>query len=218
MGCAPPSARGVGQGDAYGVNEYGTIWDREGVMADPRAENCRALKVSASGLVEGVELVYHPVPSAMYELVRVELLDEQTARGETVAACTVLDRGGLETGEKVWLAWAWPELKDGKLLPGNVEGKHMIGSGYDPTQGPGPLALYVGDAAGNPISDIIGGLGLPWKRHVSYKAVWRERVEPSNGPGGDEGSEGSGSDAGAVLAALGRIAGVLERLAAHLGA
>jgi hypothetical protein len=37
------------------------------------------------------------------------------------------------------------------------------------------LALYVGDANGNPISDIIGGLGLPDNRHVCFMLTWKER-------------------------------------------
>lgn len=186
-------------------------------MADPRAENCRALKVSTSGLIEGVELVYRPLPSSKYELRRVELIDEQGAQGETVAACVVLDRDGIETGEKVWMAWAWPELDGGRLLPGNVEGRHMITNGYDPTKGVGPLALYVGDAQGEPIGDVIGGLGLPWNRHVSFRAVWVERGA-TGAPESDAGEGEVGAGAGAAVAALERVAGALERLAEHLGA
>jgi hypothetical protein len=145
-------------------------------MADPRAENCKAVTFDASGKVTGVELVFQPLPSTRYELKRVELIDEAATSGTTVANCVVLDKDGIETGERVWLAWPWPGMGDGKSLPGNPNGQHMMsGLPYNPPD-IGPGGLYVGDAAGEPISDIIGGLGLPWNRHVSFRLAWKERM------------------------------------------
>ncbi len=181
-------------------------------MADPRADNCRAFRVDAGGKVTGVELVYVPNPSTPYELVRAELIDEAAAGGNTVASCTVLDKDGIQTGEKVWLAWVFPGMGDGKLLPGNPDGRHMITNGYNARESHGPLGLYVGDAAGNVISDVIGGLGLPDNRHVCYRFTWKAR--DGAGPGTDP-EPGGGSE---LLEMVWRAVVALERLVVRFGA
>jgi hypothetical protein len=154
-------------------------------MSDPRTENARAFHVAADGKVDGVELAYLPVPSAKYALVRAEFIPEAAAAGATVATCAVFDKDNVQTGENVYLAWPWqkwPAL-EGWGLPGNPNGQHMITNGYKPPA-LGPLEIFVG-TAGNPpvpISDIIGGIGLPINRHVCYRFTWKERV----GGGGTE--------------------------------
>jgi hypothetical protein len=179
-------------------------------MDDPRAQNCRAFRVDAAGKVIGVELEYVPVPSARYELIQVVLIDETEAAGQTVANFTVLDKNGVQAYERVWLAWPWPTMTD-RSLPGNPNSQHMITNGYNPPDR-GPLAMYVGDTGGNTISDMVGGLGLPFNRHVCYYMTWRERgsVEPDPEPEPEP-----NGDYGAVLE---RIASALERLTTHLGA
>lgn len=154
-------------------------------MSDPRAENCKAYK-EVGGLVMGVELVYVPVPTSKYQLVKAELIDEPTngVGGPTVANCVVLDKDNIQTGERVWMAWEWPGMKDGHLLPGNPNGQHMITNGYTPPV-LGPLGLYVGDAQHNPISDLIGGVGLPKKHHVSFRFTWKERGSTPEPPDPD---------------------------------
>ncbi len=155
-------------------------------MADPRADNCRGFAVDGAGLVSGVLLEVKPVPSSKYELVRAELVKEADATGNVVATCVVLDVNGIATAETVYLAWPWPTMADGKAPPGNPNGQHMMsGLPYDPPD-MGPGALYVGDAAGKPISDVVGGLGLPYRRHVCYRLTWKERgaqqpTEPTPG-------------------------------------
>lgn len=184
------------------------------VPSDPRAENCRGFRVDGAGKVIGVELAYVPNPSTRYELARVELLDEYAAGGGTVAKCQVL-ADGVVTGERVYLAWPFPSLEQ-RLLPGNPNGEHMITNGYDAAQGQrGPLALYVGDAAGGVISDVIGGLGLPNNRHVSYLATFRPRAGAPSGPGADEAALALQAR---IAAGVERAAGAMERLAAHFGA
>ena len=143
-------------------------------MADPRADNCKAFHLDGSGKVDGVELAYREIPSAMYELYNVRLITEAAAGGATVASFAVYDAHGFAVSENVYLAWAWPDLKDGKLLPGNQNNQHMIVNTYDPPA-LGPLAMFVGDDQGHIISDVIGGLGLPNHRHVSYQMAWRLR-------------------------------------------
>ena len=203
------------------------------MMSDPRAENCRGLRTNQSGQITGVELQVRTNPDAPYELMRVELIDEAAAQGNTVASCTVVDVRGLPVAERVYLAWPWPDLTE-KALPGNPHNQHMIRNGYTPPAA-GPLALYVGDADGAPISDMVGGLGLPWNRHVSYRVTWMARdldggiPDDPDDDDDDGGNTGGFDDALAILAdmavtsndtalAVRRIADALERLCAHLGA
>lgn len=192
------------------------------IADDPRAENCRCVATDQAGRVVGVELAVDVRPGTRYELARVDLIDEVAAMGNTVATCTVLDRNGLELSERVYLAWPWPSIEN-RALPGNQNGQHPITNGYRPPE-LGPLALYVGDAAGQVLSDVVGGLGLPWNRHVSFRATWRERVaDAPDGPAEPDVPEDPEYDEflglmGAGLVALERCAGALERLATHLGA
>ena len=189
-------------------------------MSDPRADNCRAFATDAGGKVTGVALQVDVRPATRYALVRVELIDEVAAQGNTVATCVVLDRGGLMIGQPVSLAWPWPGLTD-YALPGNPNNQHMITNGYAPPA-VGPLALGIREQ-GVIISDVVGGLGLPFNRHVSYRATWRERDPDAPEPGGDDGDDGAFDDPLCELLAQGlaaqlRIADALERLAGHLGA
>lgn len=175
---------------------------------DPRAANCRGALLDNGGKVIGVELVYVPIPTARYALLRVELIDEIAAQGNTVATCVVLDSNGVQTGETVFLAWPFPNLAN-TARPGNPDGKHMITNGYTPPA-LGPLALFVGDQFGKPVSDVIGGLGLPLNHHVCFRATWQERsavVEPEPDPEPEPNAD-----------SFERMAVALERLVAHLGA
>lgn len=141
---------------------------------DPRTDNAKAFHTNSAGLVDGVELVYQERPWTTYQIVQARLVDEQSAAGNVVAKFVVVDCNGVPLSENVYLAWAWPELLDGKSLPGNQNNEHMIYTPYNPPD-IGPLALYVGDAKGNINSDVIGGLGLPFKRHVSYYVAFKKR-------------------------------------------
>jgi hypothetical protein len=141
---------------------------------DPRSENARAYHMNAAGMVDGVELVYQERPDTKYQLVQARLVDEASAGGNTVAKFVVIDCYGTPTSENVYLAWPWPGMDGGKLLPGNQNSEHMIMNYYVPPN-IGPLAIYVGDSQGRIISDVVGGLGLPAKRHVSFYLAFRQR-------------------------------------------
>jgi hypothetical protein len=143
-------------------------------QTDPRSENARAFHVNGAGQVDGVELCYQELPGSKYQLVQARLIDEASAGGNTIARFAVVDRYGTPVSENVYLAWPWPALGDGRLLPGNQNSEHMVANSYSPPER-GPLAIYVGDSQAHAISDLIGCLGLPFKRHVSYYLAFRER-------------------------------------------
>lgn len=179
-------------------------------MTDPRAENCRRFELDHYGQVIGVALTHEARPETPYRLARAELVDEATAQGNTVATCRVLDAQGIQLAAPVRLAWPYPQLTY-SALPGNQANQHVITNAYTPPS-IGPLALYVSDSDGAPISDIIGGLGLPLGHHVSYALTWvarAEAVEP------EQPSEPAACD---HCPALLRIAEALEKMARHFGA
>jgi len=178
---------------------------------DPRAPNCRAFHTREDGKVDGVELAVQVNTLTPFRLLRVALIDEANAMGNTVATCQVVDAQGLPLGDQVSMAWPWPEPTE-FALPGNPNGQHPITNGYNPPE-MGPLALCLRDAQGNIASDVVGGLGLPWNRHVCYLATWQQRAavpEPVPEPEPEAGDD--------LTAAVTRIAAALERLADHLGA
>lgn len=143
-------------------------------MSDPRAENCKQFGLSSDGKVIGVELGITKIPNAKYEIYRVSLIDENAANGQTVASCQVLDKNHVVTGEQVRLTWAGkePPFSDSGLS-GSGNNVHVIVNGYNPPS-IGPLALHTG-AFNNPTSDIVYGLGLPYKHHVSYNVTFIEK-------------------------------------------
>jgi hypothetical protein len=165
-------------------------------MSDIRAENCRAF-VERDGLIMGVELIHRINPTALFRLLRVDLLDERAngVGGPTIANVAMVDAAGLAVmTARVALCYPWtPEFAglrfENALPPGNpaYPYQHIITNGYWPPA-LGPLAIAVLDADGNIISDVIGGLGLPKNHHVSFAMTFREvgapDVEPGE-PGGD---------------------------------
>jgi hypothetical protein len=159
-------------------------------MADPRSANAKAFKLDGANYVVGIELQYVPMPSAPYECVKAEFIDEIQSNLSTVANLSVRDADGYETAERVWLAWPYPNVNyqdpETRGLPGNPNHQHMITSGFKPPA-IGPLQMYVGDANGQPISDIIGGLGLPYNHHVCFNLIWKWRgvIVPPVEPGVD---------------------------------
>ena len=153
-------------------------------MANPLHENCQAFRTDASGKVTGVALGITKVEGALYEVYSVRLRDENEAVGQTIAACSVLDANGINTGIQVRLAWPGkgPMFQDSGL-PGNPTNTHIISNGYSPPN-QGPLALHVGGFNAS-ISDIVYGLGLPLNRHVSFDVVFRVKsavIDPPTDP------------------------------------
>lgn len=184
---------------------------------DPRALNCRGLTQNPQGQITGVELRVVPRPNTCYELIRVELIDEPSAQGNTVATCAVLTTEGIQIAQPVSLAWPFPDLTE-FALPGNPNNQHMITNGYAPPN-LGPLALCIREN-NIIISDIVGGLGLPWNRHVSYRATFQERL-PDSPPDNDDDPDIPDTDTMDLwqreVAAVEDIAHSLRLLIAHFG-
>ena len=61
-------------------------------------------------MVVGINLVHVPVPSAPYELLLAELVDEYAAQGNTVVTVVVLNQDGVQTAERAFMAWPFPTL------------------------------------------------------------------------------------------------------------
>lgn len=186
------------------------------VLADKRAANCRAFQYDAAGKVVGINLVHVPIPSAPYELVLAELVDEYAAQGNTVVTVAIYNADGILTAERAMMAWPFPALdaEESPAGPGNTDNRFATTSKF-PSNSIGPLAFHVGDAQGKPLSDIIGGYGLPDGHHISGRVTFRARgvINPVEPPDPDEPPVESD-----LTTAVGRCAQALERLAEHLGA
>lgn len=141
---------------------------------DARSENAKKFALDATGKVIGIELGITTVPNAKYEVYSVSLINEYDANGQTIASCKVIDKNGIETGEQVRLAWAGKNIPfQDSALSGSGNNVHVISNGFTPPN-LGPLALHVG-GFNAPTSDIIYGFGLPFKHHVSFNVIFREK-------------------------------------------
>lgn len=180
--------------------------------ADRRAPNCRGFLYDAAGKVVGINLVHVPVPSAPYELALAELIDEYAAQGNTVVTVVVLNKEGLQTAERVFMAWPFPTLDAAESPAGSGNSANQFATTSKfPASDIGPLAFHVGDPQGYPLSDIIGGYGLPDGHHIGGRVTFRERTTVAEPPiEGDPGTP--------IATDVTRIAVALEKLAAHLGA
>ena len=180
---------------------------------DPRSENAKRFMVDSNGLVVGVELEYQEIPSSMYQLIRAEVIDEKTSAGNTVANFYVADEKGFPVSENVVLAWPWPNIEKSQGT-GNPDKKHMITNGFDPMKTKGPLALYPVDGNGNVIGDKIGGLGLPYNRHICFNLVWQKRSTNTIPPIDD----GTGNTNNSTeVQVLNNIYTLLNKIATHFG-
>lgn len=175
---------------------------------DPRAANCRAFALQ-DNLVTSVELVYLAQPQTKYAITHVELIDERQAQGNTVAKYEVRNAAGDALATPVYLAWPFPNLEK-YALAGNANNEHVIESEYAPPT-IGPLALLLRDASGQIISDVIGGLGLPFRHHISFSVSFRERGSAIPPTGGEPPTND------AVIARLAVLDVKLSALAKHLG-
>ncbi len=144
--------------------------------------NTTKFEMDAYGKVIGIDLDVFPIPRSTYECVGVKLINENDARGQTIATVMVLDGSNVPTVAPVYLAWphdgSTTSLPN-KSLPGNQNfpAQHVIVNSFDPGNVKGPLAIYVGGPNGEIRSDVVGGLGLPYGHHVGFYLTFRERAQ-----------------------------------------
>lgn len=181
---------------------------------DPRSNNARGFALNAAGLVVGMNLPWEERPAAKYRIARATFIDEEQARGEHVCKFSVLDAQMIPVTERVMLRWFDPVQGERRALSGNQDNKHVISSPFPSASAIGPLDILIEDAAGNIISDVWHGLGLPDKRHVCFEVAFVERTAANN-PAPDPGDNPPPTSNGGELA---RIAAALERIANHFGA
>jgi hypothetical protein len=152
------------------------------MATDPRAANCRGHHVNANGRVDGINLVWQPVPSARYACISAQLIDEDAAMGNAVVTVEVLNADGIKTAERVFMAWPYggPAAEDSPAGPGNPNNQFTATSTYPSTKAGvetvGPLGFFVGNAVKEAISDYIWGYGLPDNRHICGYVVFKERT------------------------------------------
>lgn len=129
-----------------------------------------------NGLVTGIELQVYDVPNQEYVISHLRLIDEEEANGRTIAYCSSTDGRG-----DFYLSFPWRPGDtnfQNSIAVGGSNGQHVITNGYSPPD-LGWLAIHMGK---KPISQIVGGLGLPFNRHVSFEIVFTPKdsiVPPS---------------------------------------
>lgn len=160
-----------------------------GQERDPRSERAKAYNY-AGAKVQGVALTYHRMPDTRFEIVDADVFTEDESVNETKAIVHVLRwayLGGqwvlIPARARVYLAWPIntagdPNSLETWQLPGNVNEpyEHIITNGFTPPK-KGPLAIFVGSDSGQIDSDVVGGVGLPVNRHVSFHITVVERFE-----------------------------------------
>jgi len=143
-------------------------------------DNTQNFMLDNSGKVIGIDLAVIPIPGSTYECVGVRLVPETEAQGQNIATIMVLDEDNTPKSAPVYLGWPFDGTTrlTNRSLPGNQNypAQHVISNSFDPKSMRGPLAVYVGGADGNIVSDVVGGLGLPYGHHISFHVTFRERA------------------------------------------
>jgi hypothetical protein len=146
---------------------------------DPRLPDATRHSLVA-GKVSDIHLMVHVKPNTKYRCTKVYVLGEEEAEGKTIATVSVYDKeGGLLCGSVVMATGYQGNTNqfDDRILSGDkVPCEHIITAVYSPPN-LGPLAIYVcGDNDPALIdSDVVGSLGLPGGRHVSFVIEYHER-------------------------------------------
>lgn len=149
---------------------------------DPRAPSAARHSVDSTGLVDGVWLAVHPTPGALYRCTNVYVIGEGSApdraQGKAIAYVSVGDRNGQRATPRVVLATGYQGVPAGfdSLLDVKFDKDPIeipIGSAFSPPN-LGPLAIFVADETGHPISDVVASLGLPGGRPLGFSMSFVE--------------------------------------------
>lgn len=128
-------------------------------------DNTKKFSANSNGLIESVKLFIEDVPNQQYIVSHLRLISEieQGIGGKTEAICTSSDGRS-----DFYLSYPYrigTTKFQNTLSAGNSNGIHIITNGYNHPDY-GYLAIHIGR---EPISQIVGGLGLPFKHHVSFE-------------------------------------------------
>lgn len=158
-----------------------------GEEKDPRSARAKAF-ANPGSKIEGMKLSYWKMPETRFQAVDVDILTEDESKNETKAIIHIWrweNVGGrdvlIPARARCYLAWPIdssgnPDSLESWQLPGNVNepAEHIITNSFSPPKS-GPLAIFIGNDQGGIDSDVIGGLGLPNSRHVSFHITFCER-------------------------------------------
>lgn len=155
---------------------------------DPRRPNARTHSTDANGRVTAVWLTVHVNPQSKYRCINAFVKGEDEAKGQTVILVSVRDKNGNAQNDQVIMATGYQgqaDKFDDYLTPGNAfyPVQHILADSHDGKgctfipPALGGIAIFVaknGDIR-TPGSDVVGNLGLPFARHVSYVLEFQER-------------------------------------------
>ena len=115
-------------------------------------ENTKQFQME-NGKVVGIDLDVIEVPDSKYKVSELSLIDENEAKGKVIAYC--------DSPSQLYLCF--PYRKGQTTFANEIPvGKEVvISNGYNPPDY-GWLAIKTEEG------DIVGGLGLPYNRHVSF--------------------------------------------------
>ena len=128
-----------------------------------------------------------PVEDAKWIIKDVAYLDETQSGGKVNIYVTVIDRSGAPlSGKTVMLTWGGRSAEDEKAYAftegGNCNFPMSGDSSFSPDRG--EHGTYEISVVNDGISEIVGGMGLPLRRHVCYLITIQEYgVTPPPPPG-----------------------------------
>jgi hypothetical protein len=184
-------------------------WDED--LSALRVEDGKVMGVKC-GLLKA-EDAYDLQPGDTYfRLISATFIDEVDAKGQHNLFVDVVDENNSRlNGATVVHGWPWNKWPgEDEHVTDKVYGGHLANWGiyadYDANaQEYGPYWVRVDGK-----SDVFYGMGLPWKRHVSWSAVFQRATFGDEGNGGNGG--GGSGDLAAVLARLDSIDARLRNL------
>ena len=164
------------------TQEKPVIYGKDGYTdgRDPRDDTAKGHRQDSNGKITGIHVNVHTLPDIRFRCTSVQVMSEEKSMGQTVCYVTVKNRAGvIQCNERVVLATGYNGgLTFDAILDagnGNVPVEHMLSGGPFNPPNLGPLAVFVADANGKPVSDVVGNLGLPYKRHINVLIEFTER-------------------------------------------
>jgi hypothetical protein len=172
------------------TTEKAVVYGKDGYTDenDPRQPNARTHSTDSNGRVTAVWLTVHVDPKARFRCVNAFVKGEEEAKGQTIILISVRDKNGNAQNNQVIMATGYQGQAgpfDDYLTPGNAfyPVQHILADSHDGKgctfipPALGGIAIFVAKTGDIRVSDsdIVGNLGLPYARHVSYVLEFQER-------------------------------------------